>query len=157
MNSCPSPADLERAFAALLDGREEPGAVAHVEACGACQGRLEALVADGRYAPGHAGPAAAGPDSHSSAHGQTPDGAVAAAPPGQPDRWPEVPGYQLLGRLGIGGMGVVYLARHELLNRLVALKMIRAGEDAEPDKLVRFHLEAEAVAHLRHPNIVAIH
>jgi WD40 repeat protein len=54
-------------------------------------------------------------------------------------------------------MSVVYKARQVGLQRLVALKMIPAGADADPEKLARFRSEAEAVARLEHPNIVQIH
>jgi serine/threonine-protein kinase len=68
-----------------------------------------------------------------------------------------IPGYLLLGELGSGGMGVVYKARQLGLNRLVALKMTRSGLLAGSDEVVRFQVEAEAVARLRHPNIVSIY
>jgi tetratricopeptide (TPR) repeat protein len=68
-----------------------------------------------------------------------------------------VPGYELLGKLGHGGMGVVYQARQEGLGRLVALKMIRDGAHAEPELLARFRREAAAVARLQHPNIVQVY
>jgi serine/threonine protein kinase len=54
-------------------------------------------------------------------------------------------------------MGVVYKARQRGLNRLVALKMIIGGAQARIDYLARFRIEAEAVARLRHPNILQIY
>jgi WD40 repeat protein/tetratricopeptide (TPR) repeat protein len=84
------------------------------------------------------------------------------------ERWPdesggeseghlEIPGYTVLGVLGRGGMGVVYRAWQHDLNRPVAIKMVHAGAPDSPATLDRFRVEAEAVARLKHPNIVQIH
>jgi serine/threonine-protein kinase len=70
---------------------------------------------------------------------------------------PCIAGYEVLGQLGRGAMGVVYQARQVKLNRLVALKMILTGAQATPEELRRFQVEAEAVARLQHPHIVQIH
>jgi serine/threonine-protein kinase len=70
---------------------------------------------------------------------------------------PQVPGYEVESVLGQGGMGVVYRAKHLRLNRTVALKMLLAGPFARPQERQRFRREAEAVAGLRHANIVQVY
>jgi tetratricopeptide (TPR) repeat protein/predicted Ser/Thr protein kinase len=71
--------------------------------------------------------------------------------------FPTIGGYVILGELGKGGMGVVYKAEQAGLKRLVALKMILQGADAKPEALVRFRREAEAIARIKHPNIVQVY
>src|SRR5262245_18725316 len=70
---------------------------------------------------------------------------------------PVIPGYEVEGVLGRGGMGIVFRARHLRLNRIIALKMVLTGAYAGPRERERFQREAEAVAGLCHPNIVQIH
>jgi eukaryotic-like serine/threonine-protein kinase len=72
------------------------------------------------------------------------------------DSRPRIDGYEILEVLGAGGMGIVYKAHQERLDRFVALKMIRAGAGARPEDLVRFEAEAKAVAAIEHPNIIKI-
>lgn len=70
---------------------------------------------------------------------------------------PDIDGYDVEGILGRGGMGVVYKARHQRLNRVVALKMLLAGPYASPQEVARFVRESRAVAELQHPHIVQVH
>src|SRR5438270_547706 len=88
-----------------------------------------------------------------------PPGPDAGAPPPPPEETalPRIPFYEVQRVLGRGGAGVVYEARHLRLNRSVALKMLLAGPYAGPDERERFLREAEAVAGLRHPNVVHLY
>ncbi len=166
MKDCPAPALLVRAFTVqLLEDVEDPVIIAHVEVCANCQSRLEALLADdagtlvsgepsdvcAEECPAHQEKTIDFPQSHSAVLRQ------AENPRAEEISLPDVPGYEILGRLSRGGMGIVYKARHQKLNRIVALKMILAGEHADEDQVARFYREAEAVARLSHPNIVAIY
>src|SRR5262249_669779 len=91
------------------------------------------------------------PTPRAEAAGERPDS-------GQPDaELPRIPGYEGEAVLGRGGMGVVFKAGHLRLQRRVALKMLLAGAYAGPHERARFQREAEAVAGLRHANIVQVY
>ena len=113
--------------------------------------------------------AAEPPDQHlttphlSGETGTGADGTVVRVDPPSVDRTSraasarQVPGFDLLDELGRGGMGVVYRARQHGLGRVVALKMVLHGVHATADELDRFRGEAEAIARLRHANIVEVY
>jgi serine/threonine protein kinase len=161
-------------------GRTAEALAAHVDACPACQGRLEQLTrAANRPAPDPTpGPGLEprhepGAEFLARLQGMPPPqgpldpvdegGAGATAERARPGPGrgagpgPSVEGYEIVGELGRGGMGVVYLARQAGLDRLVALKMVLAGAHAGGEQLARFHREAAAVGRLHHPNIVHVY
>ena len=179
MSPCPSSEQLRRLLAEELDDAERDPVECHVEICAACQGALEelsrALVPEGertqggdrsrsRHEPGSAfmrwlkrevpDTAAGGEEQHT---GETATSLPESAAAESARTWPQLPGYEILGVLGKGGMGIVYQARHRALNRLVALKMIKAAGQAEAAALARFRTEAEAIARLQNPHVVQIY
>ena len=81
---------------------------------------------------------------------------IAAGSAGGSSYPPQIEGYDIVGRLGRGGMGIVFRARQHGLDRLVALKMLRGGGHADEESLARFRIEVRAVARLRHPNVVQV-
>jgi hypothetical protein len=80
-----------------------------------------------------------------------------ASPAPAAERAVTVPGFQILAELGRGAMGVVFKANQVGLKRVVALKMLLPGAQGDPADRARLLAEAEAVARLRHPNIVPVH
>ena len=183
MSFCPGDERLVQLLEEQLDRHELADIEQHLERCDHCQETLEELTrerfsfvewrpwSDADHAP-DGGPGSSFDGSASaldresprrrrrdfpSGSGHPPTQPSASGPESPPDEAPTVEGYEILERIGQGGMGIVYRARQHGLERLVALKMIRGGSHAAPEHLARFRIEARSVARLRHPNVVQIY
>jgi WD40 repeat protein/serine/threonine protein kinase len=143
MTSCPQ--NLERFLADDVNDGERTEIERHVETCRRCQEQLEQLTA---Y-EGANWPVLPVPWDDS----QRPPEELALPRAGVP----AIPGYEIVRELGHGGQSVVYLACHGRLKRQVALKVIRPGAETNHSDLARFRVEAEAMARLKHPNIIPIY
>jgi serine/threonine protein kinase len=181
-SGCPAKQDLQRFVLGELDENEIAAVQLHLSRCTSCLdllGRLDvedtllaALRSQGVRgksdedaavnelvaqldALGLPTPSLGGETEVYGAETEPPGAAPRAGFPSAPQ--PIVAGYEILGVLGRGGMGVVYRAHHQALKRVVALKMISAGSHAAPEHLARFRLEAECVARLQHPHVVQIY
>jgi len=111
-------------------GSSSDGAtIAHVDSCESCRAAVAAAMRAARKPVG--------------------DGDLAVGTP--------IGRYIITGWLGSGGMGRVYAAYDPQLDRKVALKLLRSGSGADAEKCARLVREAQAVAQLSHPNVVAVH
>jgi serine/threonine protein kinase len=120
-------------------------------------GELAECFAAWRRFPRPGRPVPGGPSQQTWPNGPVPPTAFGPSSPACAGPFPAVRGHEVSGVLGIGGMGIVYKARQEQLNRLVALKMLTNGGATDPERLARFQTEAQAVARLHHANIVQIY
>jgi hypothetical protein len=165
---CPPPDQLDRLLAEQLSDPERDAVEAHVERCSACQERLDRRVGPPAalsvtWFGGDRGGAPPEPDDDfleqlkqlsqwaaAPASGALPSSVATAD-------WLEngrLGQYEIIGRLGKGGMGAVYKARHVELGKVVALKVLPTGQMSEVS-VARFRHEVRAIGRLEHPNIVA--
>lgn len=170
------PCPVQRRLRAFLDGQLTPADEAiieqHVDSCPECRQLLEVLTEDSSQAPLMATTADSLVEEPLTPRLRRNVAAAFAAEvgtfystgsddPTRPEQrspredWPIVPGYEVTGMLGRGGLSIVYRAIDQRLKRPVALKIIR--QQATPDERERLQREAEALATLRHPGVVQIY
>ncbi|HSQ58331.1 MAG TPA: protein kinase, partial [Gemmata sp.] len=167
VSGCPSAEDLERLLSEELSDTDLTAVEAHVETCADCQQRLERLVTPTASATRPPSglttsdlPGGAANEAFLKRLRQLPlPSAETGSFVADPDR-EGVPSqlgpYEILKRIGRGGMGTVYRARHLDLDKVVALKVLPADRVDEA-AVARFRNEMKAAGQLGHPNIVAAH
>jgi len=169
LGPCPPADDLERLLTEQLGASLRESVETHVESCSSCQDRLERLsVKPARTVKIAVSGIGSGPEPSAEFLRR-----LRGTPPSWPNgkspsitdsldrlpRWFEhgrIGQYEILEKLGKGGMGTVYKARHAELGKIVALKVLPADQMDEV-RIGRFKNEVRAIGQLDHPHIVAAH
>jgi serine/threonine protein kinase len=148
----PDPEQLRNFRLGLLPAADSVTIRAHLDGCADCQSRSD-LLAGATQPVALEGATSAEPVRQTRPATAASTGEMPKIPPELADH----ARYRILQLLGAGGMGRVYLAEHRVMERLVALKVIKRSLTDEPAAVERFHREVKAAARLTHPNIVAAH
>jgi uncharacterized protein (TIGR03067 family) len=159
INMHPAPKQLAAFRLGKLDAYELEDIERHVAECDSCCRSLKSLPDDSFISLVRQS------NSTTLAHDSTPgadkgeptwdqDATLALAEAAIPVDLLDHPRYQILEKLGNGGMGVVYKAQHRLMERVVALKVLNSKLLDRPASIERFHREVKGAARLIHPNIV---
>ncbi len=160
--TCPDFDQLHRFLEGPSPGVDDEAIVAHVEGCATCRAELERLAAATEFMTLRPVRSARTLCSDLSFLRDLRELDLRhlsdrPAPPPAEAPLPKIPGYAILGELGRGGAGVVYHARHRVLGRPVAIKMLHPGLFPSEADRRRLRAEAEAVARLQHPNVVQLY
>jgi serine/threonine protein kinase/WD40 repeat protein len=172
MDVCPTDADLVKFLDQTLPPKRLAELADHVDSCSHCQSRLNGFTGTAtRVLSRPLDMTAPPPGTDVSFQVQAASGSnngteppaigtvIMGARPSSQETFgslPIIPGFAVLAELGRGGMGVVFKARNQRLNRLVALKMILAGPAADPQTVRRFLFEARVLARVQHPQVVQV-
>lgn len=151
MKSCPSQEQLMGLLADQLDDTVRESLENHLGECESCQDRLQSMAVQ------DATEWESLENRLNTGQFIWPSGTYPLGPMNDSEVWPEIPGYEILSVLGQGGMGIVYKAKHEALNRFIALKQLQSRVTDTDELQRRFQAEAEALASLQHPNVVQIY
>ncbi len=157
MIGCPPAEKWRQYLQDRLSPSEDRALTRHIEACEACEEWLAGLVAPCGAARARAANTSAAPPELVANLRRLWSAAFPPEDLTAPEGWPEIEGYEILGVLGRGGMGIVYRARQNDLGREVALKMLAAGAGSFAADARRLLREAETAAQLRHDHIVPVH
>lgn len=155
MAACPTDSELSGFLNEALSAERARRVSVHVDRCQRCQARLDKLTNDtdgavARYkelSPSRLSIEPA-PEAGTLVLGGNPAVRLSGLP--------QVPGFELLAEIGRGVTGVVYRARHERLNRLVALKLVLAGSAADAHTRKQFFTEVGVIARLRQAQLARV-
>jgi eukaryotic-like serine/threonine-protein kinase len=153
---CPPEELLGQFLAEELSPTTENDLESHLRDCNGCRDRWECLTADSESTPVLSAQSHPPLSSHFAQRlEESLRSALDDSDCGWDSAFPEIPGYDLLESIGRGGSSIVFRARDQKLQRIVAIKVLR--ERASRVDRERFNREAKALAALRHPNITRAH